>query len=620
MGTDKLRIQVLGPIRAWRGTHAIDLGPAKQRSIFAILALFINEPVPVGELAASVWSGDPPPKTAGVLHTYISRLRRLLEPGVPARERNNIIIRTPRGYQLNGDPADVDALRVQADAASAARLLDGGDWQRALELLGDAVRAWQQSGPSDLSLLLPDDMIVQGVRQRFVEIALQYVTLGLAHDEAAAVLPVAERLAHAEPLNELIQAEYLRSLAQTGQRAAAMAWHEDLRARLRTELGVDPGPELGRAYQSMLEAAPVPAATPPAPPRPGRETWRGPGPPAEQLVGRAADLAGLGAALARQRLVTLIGAPGSGKSVLARAVGREALQSFVGGVFVVDLHEARDEDDIRRRLVDVTRGDLGRDDWDGPPAGQSWRRRLVVFDNADPVTDACARLVDELLRFCPSAVVAVTSREVLRLPYETVWPVLPLATPPSGAADISGMPTGPAVELFIRRACQAWSGFDLAGGSARSITSICRRLDGLPLALEAAAASLRTTDLGRLACEIDGGRLRFGPGLRGTPDHQRSLYEAIRWSYDRLQPIEQHCLHTMSSLGPRFTAQSAARCWQRANPGGTARILPLLDALADRSLLYVEHSTDDVRYRMLEPIRTFAQGARSGLGSLRDSA
>ncbi|MBM2614219.1 winged helix-turn-helix domain-containing protein [Actinoplanes sp. LDG1-06] len=606
MSVDMLRVEVLGPIRAWRGSREIDLGPAKQRTIFALLAVHLNQPVPVAQLAARVWSDGPPDKAAGLLHTYISRLRRLLEPGVPARARTHLITLTPRGYQLTGDPAAVDAHSALALADRAARLLDGGEWERASDLLGEAVGMWERAGASELADLVPDDAAVQAMRRRYTETALQFLRVALDHDRSVAVLPLAERLARGEPLNEAIQACYLRCLAQTGQRAAALDWYADLRAWLRTELGVSPSPELAEEYQRLLAEPDEPAVV--VPPPAEHPVWRGGGPPAEEPIGRAAEIAAIRRALLQQRLVTLVGAPGCGKSALGRAALRGEPAVFSDGVSVVDLQDAQSEPDIRQRLAEVLTDVAPADgDWEALLAALAGRTMLLMLDNADPVADGCARVADEILRFCPAVVVLVTSREVLRLPYESVLPVLPLAAPqPEETTEAAKLAEIPAVELFVRRAGQAWAGFELTDGTARATATICHRLDGLPLALESAAASLRSIDLDHVARLVEEGEMRFGPDPRGTPAWQRSLYDAIRWSYDQLGPLEQRCLATVARLGPCVTPRAALRAWRRDHPAASSRqLLSLLNALADRSLLYVVRGAGELHYRILETIRTF---------------
>ncbi|MBU2667263.1 winged helix-turn-helix domain-containing protein [Actinoplanes bogorensis] len=609
MSVEPLRVDVLGPIRAWRGSREIDLGPAKQRTIFALLAVHLNQPVPVAQLASRVWSDSPPDKAAGLLHTYISRLRRLLEPGVPARTRTNLIRLTPRGYQLGGDPALVDAHSALALADRAARLLDGAEWERAFDLLGDAVGIWEKAGTSELANLVPDDPAVQFMRRRYVDTALQFLRIGLAHDRTVMMLPLAERLARGEPLNEAIQACYLRCLARTGQRAAALDWYADLRAWLRTDLGVSPSDELADEYQRLLAEPDEPPAdaAPVSRPRADPLTWRGSGPPAEEPVGRTGEIAAIRHAVSRQRLVTLVGAPGCGKSALARAALRGDPPVSAGGVSVVDLHDAETESDIRQRLVDVLSGFApSGGDWRAMLGALAGRTMLLLFDNADRVTEECARVTDEILRFCPSVVVVVTSREVLRLPYESVLPVLPLPAPdPGDASEPARLARVPAVELFVHRARQAWAGFELNGDTARATAVICHRLDGLPLGLESAAASLRTTDLDRVAELVAEGELRFGAPWRGTRPGASSLYDAIRWSYDQLDSLEQRCLSTVAQLGPVFTPRAAVRAWRRDHPAAGSQLSALLASLTDRSLVYVERGDGDFRYRILEPIRTF---------------
>jgi predicted ATPase/DNA-binding SARP family transcriptional activator len=626
-GDNLLRVQILGPIRAWQGPLQLDLGPRKQKAVFTVLALRANQPVPVDDVVAAVWGGQPPASAVSLVHTYVARLRRVLEPEKPRRWRTTAISSTSAGYCLRLDPGRVDLLHFRQLASQSGQLLDAGESQRAFDLLGEALRLWPRDAASKFDTLLSIDDELGDLHLEWVAACLQYVTVGLALGQAAAVLPVAEQIAHAEPLNEVAQARYLIVLARTGQRSAAVTWYADLRARLRTELGMDPSPELERAYRIVVGDGTVidpPALTGAS----ARAPWRGPGLTVGELVGRDDDLQRLRATMTRHRLITLTGPVGSGKTALALKLAAFLRDELPGGVAVVELCDARDESDV----VDGLGGVLDRTGCPGSGGGADGarcrgsvtglpsllealgeRQVLLILDDADRVIDGCARTVEAIVRSCPYVAVVVTSREALGLPYEAVWPVLPLPVPSSGDAErLDRVLESPAVQLFAQRVALVRPEFRVTAENARTVATICRRLDGLPLALEFAAACLRTHDLDEVASNGADSLRQLNPRRRGQPAHHRSFQQALRWAYECLDPAEQQCLSVLGAVGMEFSIETAAQAYaDPAAPVPLDEVRRLLDGLAAKSLLQVRHRRNGTRYLMLESVSVFARHLRS---------
>ncbi|HKT02081.1 MAG TPA: BTAD domain-containing putative transcriptional regulator, partial [Rugosimonospora sp.] len=235
-----LRIEVLGPVRVYRGPTAVDLGPAKQRAVFAALALHFGQSVSIEALLESVWGTEPPVSSRQLVHTYVARLRRILEPEMPPRARIRAIASVHGGYCLVTQPESVDITRFNLLFRRAKRHRAVGELAPAFNLLGEAMRVWRDPSLAELASLLRTAETTDALRQTWCEAALDYVTTGLELGEAGLVLPVAQRLAAAEPMHEVIQARYVAVLEQTGQRAAAIAHFNDVRVTLNDELGVAP--------------------------------------------------------------------------------------------------------------------------------------------------------------------------------------------------------------------------------------------------------------------------------------------------------------------------------------------------------------------------------------------
>lgn len=612
MASPSLSVQLLSSIEAWRGHEQVDLGPQKQRAVFAILALRANERVGTDEILASVWGIRRPPNASGILHTYIARLRRAVEPESPPRRRTNIIESTPGGYRLAVDAGRVDLLRCRQLMAEAEASIQLGKRRLALGLLAKAMRGWRGDCRSELAELLQTREAVDQLHFEWIDAGLRFVTLGLEEGQAAAVLSTAERLALAEPLHEVINARYLLTLASTGQRAAAIAWYRELRDQLRAELGVEPCPELAAAYRLVISDGGRPGRPDPGPParRPGPRPWRGPGPPVSRIVGREAESAQLRSFTIGQRLLTLTGPAGVGKSALAMSVCDVIRDEFPNGVTVVHLSEARNDTDVCRRLLAAMAAPpvAAADPPTHVAALLRTRRMLLLLDNADRVLDVCARLVERLVPFCAGLTVMLTSRELLGLPYEAVWPVKPLPVPPTAASGARQLPQRTAaLELFERRAIQADPGFRTSASNAAMVTSICSRMAGLPLLLELAAAQLRILGLAQVERMVRDQPERLVAHRRASPAHHRSFDQALQWTYPDLSADEKLLLAKLGEIGPRLRAEDVVRHVATTSPLAPVTADFCLSRLADKSWVQPDRATDGQCYTILEPLLHFAR-------------
>jgi DNA-binding SARP family transcriptional activator len=573
-----LRLQILGPLRASRGPHHLDLGPTKQMAVFTALALQSGRVVPLGDLERMVWGERPPARARQLVHTYIARLRKVLEPGTPQRQRVNVIASTPIGYTMLAEAADIDLVDFHAAVLRARRLRDDGEAVAALDLFDQALAMWQDPGLSQLSVLLRTAAEVDLLRLRWIEAAREQVQLGLWAGRAAQVRRTASRLAGLEPLDEQAQALYLAVLGRSGQRAAALNRFGEVSDLLRRDLGVEPGPVLQAAYRKLVQPAPA------------YRLVNGSGTREHQLLHRGDEVREVAGALEDHCLVTVSGLPGCGKSALAGAVVHR-LRSRFSRVVEVDLLDLTDRLRLRERVIDL----LG-----GPPSDPGAReaeRILVLLDNAEHLVDACALLADTLLRGTERFRILVTSREPLGLPAENVRRLAPLPLTVPGRRG-----PAPAVDLFVRRATQACREFRVTDVNLPLVERVCRRLDGLPLALEYAAAHLAEGSLEAVLHRLDGTLTDFGPPPGASFGRPGQLGAMLGRSLSTLTADERWFFMRLGGLPPVFGLAEAAEP-ARAHPGGDLDVAWVLARLENRSLLSAEPGG---RYRCAALLRRLA--------------
>ncbi|MFE9956517.1 BTAD domain-containing putative transcriptional regulator [Micromonospora sp. NPDC005299] len=611
-----VRIRVLGPVAAFRDTTEVPLGPSRQRAVLGCLALHPGQPVPLGALTEAVWGDDAPASGDHLVRTYVARLRQVLEPDTAPRARTNVIASVPGGYRLDVPPERVDASHFQQLLGRARARQAAGDPHEAFELLDAALGLWQDPTLADLGGLLASPRHLTALRDDWVDAGLRHVTVGLTLGQASVVLPVAQQLAAVEPLQEAVQARYLEALTRSGQRAAAVHHYLNVRARLRAELGVEPGPELRRMYAALLHAGdePEPGVEPPAPAAPDagppdrRPGWRGPGPAIGPLIGREDDVARCATLLVAHRHVTIVGPAGCGKSATGLAVAERVAAAFPEGVATVDAAEARDCGEVLRLLAETL-------ELPGPTADPlravGDQRMLLVLNDVEHLGARAGEMVEHALHRCPRTAMLVTSRRRLGLAHEAVFRLAPLPLPEVDTPD--ALTDNPAVRLFAHRAGLVRPGFRLSPADAVTVARICRGLDGLPLAIELAAACLYTDSLDGVLRRVDDPLDELRPQRRGHPQHHRSLRAALHRSLAALAPVDRACLVRLGGGDRCFSlGEAAARCADLVPP---ARLRAVLDRLVDESLLDPKPGPDGPRFRLLRTVAlAAATGAESGAG------
>jgi predicted ATPase/DNA-binding SARP family transcriptional activator len=604
----ELRFAVLGPVRAWRGEAELDLGTPQQRTVLAVLLLAEGRQVSASALVDALWGSEPPKAAAGTLRTYISRLRQ----GMAAGGGQAVIESAGAGYALPV-PSDAVDLGLFLERSAQARTVRGnGETAKAAIFLRDALALWQGEPLAGL----PGEY-AEAQRGRLTELQLAAMEdlLGLEIELGEHVAAAAElrTLAAAHPLREQLSELLMLALYRAGRQADALAVFDRARRTLSEELGIDPGPGLQEMHQRILQTdrSLIGAAVPEPRPQVAVEPSPGIRPPSPlpvemtSLYGREQAIDEVVGLVERSgvRLVTLTGPGGVGKTRLVVAVGERLRDRFGAGTVFVPLDTVSDPRLVLPAIGRMAGADLSNA---GSPLDAlvemfgdgAW---LLIVDNLEQVVEV-ARDLGELLARCPGVAILATSRTVLGLRVEREYPVPPLPTGPA-AASVAEVAACPSAALFVDRARSVRHGFALTDANAAVVAEICRRLEGVPLAIELAAARTRLLDpaalLARLAASLDA----LGAGAVDLPERQRTLRATVEWSMSLLQDAERSLLEAAAVFADGWTLPAAA-----AVAGvDEGRALELTEALARQSLIHVDVTKLGPRARMLETIREFVQ-------------
>lgn len=641
-----MRLLLLGPLELRdRDGRPVPPGGRRVGLLLARLALTPAELVPTGTLVADLWE-DEPPAAGGInaLHRLVSRARRTLHR---AGHDDVGVVSGPGGYTLAVDPSDVDAHRFERLAAEGRRLLRAGTPEQAASVLREALSLWR--GP-----VLPEfaDVGFAGrAATRLEELRLaaveDHVEVRLEPDRAPELLSELYDLTTAHPLRERATGLLMRALQLSGSPAEALAAYERLRAALADELGAVPSAELRRLHAEALtdgarrgaacapdgpagvrprSAGPGAAATASAPPSgaPAPTGKRGLPSPITRFVGRSGELQRVAASLRGSRLVTLYGPGGVGKTRLATEFASRADSGTADLVRLVELAGLRAGDDLPdtvARALGLPGAPLleqpqsGRSRFDQLTAFLSARRVLLVLDNCEHLITEVSRFASELLAACPRLLLLATSREPLMITGEAMCRVDPLHLPSSEAEAEHST----AVQLFCDRAALVRPGFALTPANAAQVVEVCRKLDGLPLAIELAAARLRSMSLQQITERLDDRFRLLAAGNRTTAARHRTLRATMDWSWALLTEPERALARRLSAAGNGVTQDAAVAVG--AGPGLAEEDVPyVLSSLVDRSLLHLWETEDgEMRYRMHETTRAYCAERLAEAGE-RESA
>ncbi|MER5622879.1 BTAD domain-containing putative transcriptional regulator [Streptosporangium sp. NPDC002544] len=562
-----MQFGILGPLEVRTGEgEPVSVGGPRSRALLVLLLLDAGRLVSVDRLIDGQYGDDPPAGAANAIQAQVSRLRRGLPPGLITFHR--------AGYRLAVDPDDVDAHRFERLAREGHRLLTAGRHEHAARVLSEGLALWRGPAPAGMPQAARLEELRLAAREDLVE-----AELALPEGTSIAEL---RQLAAENPLRERLCGQLMRALHASGQQAAALAVFDEVRRLLADELGADPSPELAALHLAILRGAE----------RPGTVRHRLPA-QLTGFVGREAELDRIDS-LRDSRLITLTGTGGTGKTRLAI----EAARRLTRDVCFVDLSPLDDGGQIplavlgalglrEARLRSPVPGRL--DPTGRLVAALADQELLLVLDNCEHVIAPAAALVRRLLDACPELAVLATSREPLGLTGEMLVPLSPLAVPPPGT-DLDDALGYPSVRLFMERAAAVRPGSVMRA----EVAEICGMLDGLPLAIELAAARLRSFTVKEIVARLrEYGRFTLlSRGDRTAAARHRTLYAVVDWSWSLLSPEEQ----ALAARFSVFSGSSSLEAVERICGSGE-----VLAGLVDKSLI----EAGDGRYRMLDTIRLF---------------
>jgi predicted ATPase/DNA-binding SARP family transcriptional activator len=582
--SESLEIRLLGPFEVVAGGTPADVGGSKRQTLLALLALSNGRLVDVDTLVDSLWGEELPAAPRNALHHHIARLRAALG--------EQSIAGSADGYALKD--ASVDAVQFEQLLVETRAALRADDVQGAADTVASALALWRGSALQGLTGAAWFSAEARRLEMLHVNALEEGFEVRLAlgeHRELASAL----RSALADnPFRERLWGQLMLALYRSGRQADALETFQEARRVLADQLGLEPGPELRGIQEAILAHDPAIATVPAVRRRRGNLPA-----PSTSFVGREEALAQVAGALHEHRLVTLTGAPGVGKSRLAVEAARSLESEFPDGIWLVDFARVAGADDAVRLLgnaVDVRGPD--------PLARVTSRLRhgaaLLVLDACEHVLGEAARIASTLLAECPQARILATSRETLHVAGEVRVPVAPLEAA--------------AVELFLERARAARPGFEPDAEAVALATEIVRRVDGLPLAIELAAARANVLGFAELVSVLD----RRAELLRDSPDSdpaRTALQGLVEWSYDLLHGDEQTLLqqlavHRGGASLPSLVSLGATHGLNEST------VAYLVAALVDKSIVSASFTDGAPRYDMLDTVREYVLGRLAESGGL----
>jgi predicted ATPase/DNA-binding SARP family transcriptional activator len=587
-----MEFSILGPIEVRANGRASALGGLKPRGLLAMLLLHANEAVSAERLALALWGEEAPAGAVKTVQVHMSRLRRALEDP-------DLLMTTPAGYRLRVRPGELDVERFEQRVADGRGALAAGEPEGAAALLREALELWRGPALAEVAALPFAPAEIARLEEQHLEALELRVEADLATGRHAELIGELHQLTGEHPWRERLHAQLMLALYRSGRQADALEAYRHAREVLVEQLGIEPGAELSELHQAILTQAPAIDA-PAAPPRlPGVRAL--PAPP-NRTIGRAHALEAIGDRLqsGSLRMLTLTGPGGVGKTRLALEAARRVQGHFADGASFISLADLQGPEDVPAAVVSA----LGIVMLSGESAEQAVERflagkqLLLVVDNCEHVL-AAAPFLGRVLASCPGVVVLATSREPLALQAEERHPVPPLALAAAGSSRGRAPADGDAVALFAQRALAHDPKFELSDGNDAAVAEICRRVDGLPLSIELAAARCGLLTPAEIAERMGAALAALGAGARDAPARQQTLRATIDWSHDLLSAAEKACFARFAVFAGGATVEAAAIV--------TDVDLDVLDRLVAKSLLVRRHTPGLTRLGMLETIRAYAR-------------
>ncbi|WP_103956635.1 BTAD domain-containing putative transcriptional regulator [Nonomuraea solani] len=588
-----MRVGLLGPFEVRNPDGAVvEVPGARLRALLAALALEPGRIVTRSKLVDWIWGQQPPADEVNALQALVSRLRRVLPDGVIEADAG--------GYRLAVAPEAVDVSRFERLIAQARAVEPA---ERA-EVLRSALALWRGTAMADIALRDSEafDVAVARLDELYVAALGDRVDADIRLGRGSDLLSELTELVATYPLREGFVAALMRALAEAGRGPEALTAYQRTRELLAEELGTDPSAELSALHTALLRGELGERA------ENRRTNLRA---ELTSYVGEDDDIATVAGLAIKHRLVTLTGAGGSGKTRLATETARTMLAELPDGAWLIELASVRAGGDLAQAALaaiglrdqGVLGGGRGGESMDQLIAAVRERAILLILDNCEHMIEAAAEFADRLLGECRRLRILATSREPLGITGEVLWQVEPLPLPAKGA-DPAEIGSSPAVRLLRDRADRVRKDIGSDAHTLTVMAGICRALDGMPLAIELAAARLRTMSIDQLARRLDDRFRLLTSGSRTALPRHKTLRAVVDWSWDLLTEAERSVLRRLSVFSGGASLEAAERVCGDEFPDGE-QTLDVLTALIEKSLLLADDE-DTPRYRMLDIIREYA--------------
>jgi predicted ATPase/DNA-binding SARP family transcriptional activator len=601
-----MEFRILGPVEVVADGMPVHLGGRQRRTVLAILLVHAGESVSTDRLVDELWGDTPPGAARKTVQAHVAHLRKALNI------EGDILVSADDGYVIRIDPDLVDAQRFER-MVEEGRSLRASEPSRSADKLSEALgifRGAPLAGVADDAFSLRVEASrLEDVRLAAVE---DHLESRLAAGDAAAVIAEADRLVAQHPLRERSWALLMLALYRTGRQSEALRAFARVRQLLAEDLGIEPSHELQALEQRILSQdleeqilLQVPQLMAGA--DDGLRVSGNLPSALTAFVGRAQDLESLEKLAKNARLITLVGEGGVGKSRMAVELGRRLAPRYRDGVWLIELSGVEDPDYVAASLISVLRDTRpGATDFD---VIEFLRRRelVLLLDNCERIVDGVALLAEQVLQQAPHVTIAATSREPLGCRGEVLWRVRPLDVPPieTSDEDATVLSKYDSVLLFAKRAAEVVPGFQLDADSAPRVARVVSMVDGLPLAIELAAAQMRRSTLPDILSNLETHHELFVANSPAIPRRHRALRHTLDWSYELLATEEREIFGRLGAFFFDFPIEAAEIVCGGA--GIDERDVPrLLQGLVDKSLVLVDPKSGRTRFRLLDTVRAYA--------------